>query len=117
MKKTIRKKLTRAPEFQKNLQLNIKPVQNTRTNIRQFLRSFIPLHSPEEGEDIDPVKQLKYGQIGLDKNNSLTANSSLDYVLVGQLWPTRVGSKDVFSYTKISLPSLRPGTLLGTRKV
>src|SRR5690606_28425129 len=51
------------------------------------------------------------------KNNPLIDNPSSDYVLVGQLWPTRVGSKDVFSYTKISLPSLRPGTLLGTRKV
>ncbi|WP_166670770.1 hypothetical protein [Olivibacter sp. XZL3] len=56
MKKTIRKKLTKAPEFlQKSLQLNIKPVRNTRTHIRQLLRSFIPLHPTKEVEDIDPL--------------------------------------------------------------
>ncbi|MDM8174112.1 hypothetical protein QT327_07045 [Olivibacter sp. 47] len=55
MKKTIRKKLTKAPEFQKSLQLNIKPVRNTRTDIRQLLRSFIPRHPTKGVEDIDPL--------------------------------------------------------------
>lgn len=54
MRNVQRKKIMEAPEFQKSPQLNIKHVRNTRTPIRQSLRSFIPLQPPEERKDFDP---------------------------------------------------------------
>lgn len=53
MKKGQIKKPTKASDFPRNFQLNIKPAQNARTRIRQLLCSFIPLHPYEETEEFD----------------------------------------------------------------
>ncbi|MFD2963943.1 MULTISPECIES: hypothetical protein [Olivibacter] len=45
MKRNTQKKTIRKADLYKDLKPIIKPVRNTRTKIRQLLRSFIPLHS------------------------------------------------------------------------
>ncbi|WP_165447054.1 hypothetical protein [Olivibacter jilunii] len=48
MKRNTYKENIRSADLPKDLKPIIKPVRNTRTKIRQLLRSFIPLHSPED---------------------------------------------------------------------
>jgi hypothetical protein len=55
MKRIKKKRQTGTADFPKNLHPTIKPFRNTRTRIRQLLRSFIPLHSHQEGEAIEPL--------------------------------------------------------------
>ncbi|MEH6307245.1 hypothetical protein RYH73_16475 [Olivibacter sp. CPCC 100613] len=52
MKGKMQKKAIKKIDLPKNLQPIIKPIRNTRTQIRQLLRSFIPLHPSEDTTDL-----------------------------------------------------------------
>ncbi|QNL49794.1 hypothetical protein H8S90_24320 [Olivibacter sp. SDN3] len=51
MKNNAKSKTVRKPDFPKNLKPIIKPTKNPRKQIRQLLRSFIPLHPQQEISD------------------------------------------------------------------